>query len=164
MTAVQVTWAEPRARSILVNSCCSEKMLLERGAGEIIFSRCRSLQNGFLQKTFPVHRVDARGCGTCVAVFRRGFAIPFAAITATGWGASGVSTSVGLPGWSLKTSLITCIMLLRPSLSKLISSFASSNNPVNKRLFEPKSFPNAFLDAVLGQQTDHLYGLVWPKR
>jgi len=33
-------------------------------------------------------------------------------------------TGFGLPGWSLKTSLITCIMLLRPSFSKLISSFA----------------------------------------
>ena len=90
--------------------------------------------------------------------FAAAFPFRFASITATGWGASGVSTGFGLPGWSLKTSLITCIMLLRPSFSKLISSFASSNNPVNNA-FEPQSLPNAFLDAVLGQQMDHLYGL-----
>jgi hypothetical protein len=71
----------------------------------------------------------------------------------TDWGASGVSAGFGLPGWSLKTSLITCIMHLRPSFSKLISSFASSNNPVNNALLEPESLPNAFLDAVLGQVT-----------
>ncbi len=142
MTAVQVTWAEPKEVQAKSFSRVVDHYRMDS------YKRLSQSTESMPEVVEPVW-----------PFFAAALPFRFAAITATGWGASGVSTSVGLPGWSLKTSLITCIMLLRPSFSKLISSFASSNNPVNKRLFEPKSFPNAFLDAVLGQQMDHLYRL-----
>jgi hypothetical protein len=64
-----------------------------------------------------------------VAVFSRGFSIPFGFYYGHGLGASGVNTGFGPQGCSLKTSLITCIMLLRPSFSKLISKNALNRFP-----------------------------------
>src|SRR5713101_892733 len=65
-----VTWAEPRSRSILVNSCFSEKMFSQK-----IEVRAQTVKRPSFfpvvdqyrldsTKDFPVHRVDARGCGT----------------------------------------------------------------------------------------------------